>query len=489
VEQVRTESAGVTRGVNAAFVLPPDPTRAEAFLAPALERVDAAAAAAGPQLLIVTADAEAAMAVAAVADAIGRPRGLRVVAATSEARAARILRRSPPQVVVGAPDALLGLLRRSMLKLGDVRHLVLAWVDDALATHQAALDALLAEAPKEAARTIVAGRLSPEVEQLIERHARRARRVLPPAGEPLALRQVQFVATPEASKPAALRRVLDELDPESAFIVARDPQSGLNAGTVLRTMGYADDGGVRAGDRMTADADVLVFYDLPATGTEVRFVMNGHDAGRMVALVLPRQLPALRELAGDTVVPLVLPEPAARARGREEQLRDALHTELAAGVPAHELLALEPLLAEYDGVEIAAAAVRLLEAEQRRPGLPAAGAPPARMARLFVNAGQTDGLRAGDLVGAIANVAGLTGQDIGRVELRDRHALVEVPERLAATVAEKLTGVTVKGRQLVARLDQERPDRGAHGPRPDRGTHGGRGSSPRRSRPGGDRTR
>ncbi len=479
MEQDGTETAGVTRGLNAAFVLPPDPTRAASFLTPALDRLDPAAA--GPQLLIVTADAEAAMAVAAAADAIGGPRGLTVVAATSAARAARILRETPPHVVVGDPEALVGLLQRSALKPAGVRHLVLAWLDDTLDAQATALETLLAEVPKDAARTVVARAMSPGVEQLIERHARRARRVLPPVGDGTAAMPILFVAVADATKPAALRRVVDELDPASAFVHVRDPRSEAEAGTALRTMGYAAGGPVRAGATMDADAELLVLYDLPATRAELHALTGGRTPRHVVALVQSRQLPVLREIAGGVINPFALPEAAARARSREDQLRAALREELAAGSYSRELLALEPMLAEFDGIEIAAAAVRLLEAERRRAAAPKSLAAP-RMARLFINAGQTDGIGAGDLVGAIANVAGLTGADIGRIELRDRHALVEVPETVAAAVAEKLTGVTVKGRQIVARLDQERPERSERSgrDRPDRGDRGSRGGRPDR---------
>jgi len=496
VEQDGTETAGITRGLNAAFVLPPDPTRAASFLTPALDRLDPTAP--GLQLLVVTADAESAMAIAAAADALGGPRGCTVLAATSAARASRILRQAPPQVVVGAPDALVELLQRSAIKLGGIRQLVFAWLDDMLEVHAAALETLLAEVPKEAARTVVVRAISPAVEQFIERHARRARRVLPAVEEGVAAMPIQFVVVHEAAKPVALRRVLDELDPASAFVHMRDPRSDAQARAVLRTMGYADDGPVRAGVAMDADAELLVLYDLPATRAELRDLTGERTPRHVVALAQTQQLPVLRDIAGGVINPFVLPEAAVRARAREEQLRAALRDELAAGGYSRDLLALEPMLAEFDGIEIAAAAVRLLEAERRRAAAPKSLAAP-RMARLFINAGQTDGIGAGDLVGAIANVAGLTGADVGRIELRDRHALVEVPETVAAAVAQKLTGVTVKGRQIVARIDQERPERSSRdrldrggpgrGGRPERGDRTGRGAPSRGPRTPEDRKR
>ena len=45
------------------------------------------------------------------------------------------------------------------------------------------LETLMAEIPKDAARIVVANEITPEVEALIERYARRARRVAPPTAD------------------------------------------------------------------------------------------------------------------------------------------------------------------------------------------------------------------------------------------------------------------------------------------------------------------
>jgi ATP-dependent RNA helicase DeaD len=463
VEQDGVPAAGIARGQNVVFVLPPDWARAETFIGPALERL-AAADAPGPQLLVIAADADAAMALAAAARTLGAARGITVLAATSAPRAARALRARSAAVVAGDPATLLGLLRSSALKLDNVQQVVIAWLDDALESAEAALEVLLAEVPKDAARVIVAREITPTIEALIERYARRARRELPAAVDGLAAVPAQYLAVHDAVRPLALRRLLDELDPASAFVFVRDSQRADDVRAALSTMGYAPDGPVRLGDVLPVDMEVLVLYELPTTRAQFHAALGGHSARQVVALVAPRQVAALREIAGGIVNPFVLPEAVQRSRGAEEQMRAALRDVLDAGGFARELLALEPLLAEYDGIEVAAAALRLLEAERLRAVTAAPVHAPA-MARLFVNVGETDGFRASDLVGAITGHAGLTGRDVGRVEIRDRHSLVEVPEAAAAAVAARLTGVTVKGRQLVARLDQERPERGPRGPR------------------------
>ena len=50
------------------------------------------------------------------------------------------------------------------------------------------------------------------------------------------------------------------------------------------------------------------------------------------------------------------------------------------------------------------------------------------MVRLFLRVGRRDGVRPADLVGAIANEAGLSGDQIGDIDLYDTFSFVEVPE-------------------------------------------------------------
>src|SRR5207247_10003629 len=173
----------------------------------------------------------------------------------------------------------------------------------------------------------------------------------------------------------------------------------------------------------------------------LRRLVAQHSASRVVALVTPRQIPALRRLAGGTVTPLSLPDAAVRARGREESLRDELREALAAGQFARELITLEPLLGDYDGVEVAAAALKLLEAERAKAtSAPGTAKTPAAVTRLYLNVGSMDNVRPGDLVGAIANEAGISRDEMGKVDVRERHSTVEVATPVANSVVSKLTG-------------------------------------------------
>jgi ATP-dependent RNA helicase DeaD len=83
---------------------------------------------------------------------------------------------------------------------------------------------------------------------------------------------------------------------------------------------------------------------------------------------------------------------------------------------------------------------------------PGRGRRTAGMAKVYIGAGREAGIRPGDLVGAIANEAGLNSNVIGAVEVMDRFSLVEVPEVLAREIIEALSRTRVKGQKVGVRL-------------------------------------
>ncbi len=95
---------------------------------------------------------------------------------------------------------------------------------------------------------------------------------------------------------------------------------------------------------------------------------------------------------------------------------------------------------------------------QGRPfSAPGRGGRTAGMAKVYIGAGREAGIRPGDLVGAIANEAGLNSNVIGAVEVMDRFSLVEVPEVLAREIIQTLSRTRIKGQKVAVRLFLEQP--------------------------------
>lgn len=507
--------ATVSRGQNVVYVMPHDWASIAHFLGPALDRVDDASG--DVQLIVITSDAELAAAVGAAAVRLIGDRSIDVLAATTAGRAARLLRQKPAQVIAGPAEVLVELLRGSALKLEGLRAVTIAWADELIGPrHATALETLMAELPREAPRNIVAAEVTPAVEELIERYARRARRVVAAPNEADQPARIEYVSTSALSRLSALRRLLDELNPTSALVFARE-DSEAPIRDLLRSLGYrAPDAAVRVGRVADPAADVVILFDLPASREELRESM-GVGTARVVALAQPRQITSLRVLSGGGAVsPITLSDATQRARGQDAGTRAELREVLESGQVGRELLALEPLLDDFDGIEIAAAALQLLERERNvhaanvagtagaggsavARGGAAGGTPSGDMTRLFVNVGSRDNVRPGDLMGAIANQAGISSAEVGKIDLRESHAVVEVSSAVADKVIETLTGTMIRGRRAIARRDEERSARGGGdrgerggargGDRPPRRDHTDRGSRDTRGDRGAPRTR
>ncbi|MEC4674240.1 MAG: DEAD/DEAH box helicase [Nitrospirota bacterium] len=77
------------------------------------------------------------------------------------------------------------------------------------------------------------------------------------------------------------------------------------------------------------------------------------------------------------------------------------------------------------------------------------------MATLHFNAGRTAGIRPGDLVGAIANEAGLNSKVIGPIKIEDQFSLVKVPRELAKGIITAFGRTRLKGQKVTVHLDRE----------------------------------
>ncbi|WP_449385223.1 DEAD/DEAH box helicase [Cellulomonas soli] len=91
--------------------------------------------------------------------------------------------------------------------------------------------------------------------------------------------------------------------------------------------------------------------------------------------------------------------------------------------------------------------------------------------RYRVAVGHKDGLQPGALVGALTGEGGLTGKDVGKIDIFGSFSLVDIPNGLTPEVVERLARTRVAGRPLHIRVDA--------GPRPGHGASRPAGGPPR----------
>ena len=509
--------AGTGTGKTAAFALP--------LIHRLLEEPDgqkaSKAAHAGPQPgpaydsrprgLILVPTRELAMQVAEAVHKYAKGTPLRVVPVYGGApmdQQIRALRRGV-EIVVATPGRALDLMRRQALVLDAVAVLVLDEADEMLDMGFAEdLEAILTATPGTRQTALFAATMAPRIAKIAEKHLTKPARVMikgekRAAGKLPRVRQVAFIAS-RANKAYALGRILEFEEPASAIVFCRTRLEVEELTDTLKSHGYSAQalhGGMeqRERDRVMAlfrqeKTDVLVATDVAARGLDIDHISHVinydiptspevyvHRIGRTgrigregvaITLVDPREQRMLRQIEALTRQPIEvapLPTEAALQAKRLGAMRAALEERIKAGALDGPRAFVADLAHNVDVLDIAAAAVSLLQArdesgDDERDAAPPREAddgrtvagPTSPMIRLFVSAGRSAGIGPGDLVGAITNEAHLRSHQLGKITIGPHHSLVEIPEALADRVIRALQKTTLKGRKVDVRTERQR---------------------------------
>ena len=94
----------------------------------------------------------------------------------------------------------------------------------------------------------------------------------------------------------------------------------------------------------------------------------------------------------------------------------------------------------------------------RREDRPTRSAPTGDMVRYRIDVGRDHGVQVKDIVGAIANEAGIESRFIGRIGLYDESSTIELPAGMPPEAANALKRTRVRGVPINLRPDEGRPD-------------------------------
>src|SRR3954469_23408124 len=413
-------------------------------------------------------------------------------------------------IVVATPGRALDHLRRQSLDLSALELLVLDEADEMLDMGFAEdLEQLLAQTPAERQTALFSATIPARIQAIAQKHLKNPVRLAIAREKAFAskgsrVRQVAYVVS-RPNKPAALHRVLDIESPASALVFCR---TRLEVDTLVETLsahGYRAEalhGGMQQRQRdavmrrfRDGTADLLIATDVAARGLDIRHLSHVfnydvpsapeayvHRIGRTgragrggtaITLVEPREhrlLRTIENLTKQKIEVCSLPTVADLRAKRLELTRASLRERLVEGDLDDVSVVVQSLADEFDIVDVAAAAVKLAHAALAGPAdsslvdTPgerrdtARGTPDARdggLVRLFIGAGRQAGIRPADLVGAIANEAGVKASELGAIEIRDRFSLIDVPAAGADQIVQTMRRATLRGQKVQVRLDRE----------------------------------
>ena len=427
----------------------------------------------------------------------------------------RALRRGV-DIVVATPGRALDHLRRDTLALDAIRMLVLDEADEMLDMGFAEdIEALLEKTPNTRQTALFSATMPQRILKIADRHLRTPERLKiagekPVAGRVPRVRQVAYIVR-RNQKAQALDRILDMENPTSALVFCR---TRLEVDTLVDTLnahGYKADGlhgGMMQRQRDTvmnkfraAKSDLLIATDVAARGLDIEHLSHvfNYDlpaeaesyvhrigrtgragrAGTAITFAEPREhrlLKNIERLTRQKIEIAIVPTVADLKTRRLELTKASIRERLLAGDFDDVRAVVESLTDEFDVVEVAAAAITLVHAAtagdgnepeievlpphagSRRRSAKDSRAPVQRLdgatVRLFVGAGRREGIRPGDLVGAVTGEAGVRSESLGAIQITDRFSLIEVPEVLADQIIAAMRDATLRGKKVAVRRDR-----------------------------------
>jgi ATP-dependent RNA helicase DeaD len=463
-----------------------------AFALPLLQLMDTEMRGA-TQALVMAPTRELAVQVAAGILKLGKYTGLRVVPVYGGQPIDRQIRalRAGAEIVVGTPGRLQDHLRRGSLSLDDIKICILDEADEMLALgFLEDMETILGALPETRQLAFFSATMPPRIGQLTKRFLRDGKLVsIESKGRTVDTTNQTYYEVPRGKKLEALARVLDMETPGPTIVFCRTRQETNDVAEALRLRGHNADpihGDMNQMERdrvlkrfREGQSDLLVATDVAARGLDIDSVTHVinydipwdveqyiHRVGRTgragrkgdaITLVEGRErrlLLSLERMIGAPIKPARIPTAADIAARRRELFRDSLVEVLEARNYESHLNMVEELGETYDSAEVAAAALHMLWQSQHSAAGDVAEEvaadreqPESGMTRLFIGLGRQDGLRPGDIVGAITNEAGLEGKAIGAIDILDRTSFVEVPTNEAENVIGALRRTKLRGRK------------------------------------------
>ena len=331
-----------------------------------------------------------------------------------------------PQVVVGTPGRVQELLRKKALHLRGVRTLVLDEADRMLDMgFEEQIREVVGKTPKERQTLLFSATFPDSIRTLAEAMLREPVRATVESGEqPASIEQLFFEVEPTRKTPL-LAALLLEFRPESCAVFCNMRRDTEEVVTSLEHYGFtalALHGDMEQRDRdevlvrfANRSCSVLVASDVAARGLDVA------DLAAVVNYELPTDPDTYLHRIGRTgragKAGLALSLCAPREMGRA----DAIEAHLGAKLRWQRAT---PLAGKAKNVA------------------------PAAMVTLRIDAGKTDKLRPGDIVGALTGDAGLPVAAVGKIDVFATRSYVAIARDKAGAALARLREGRIKGRRF-----------------------------------------
>jgi len=419
------------------------------------------------------------------------------------------------QIIVGTPGRVMDHLRRGTLKLDNLTSLVLDEADEMLKMgFQEDVEFILSHTPDEKQTALFSATMPTEIKKIARKYLNSPVEIkIKSKSTTVSAISQHFWQVTGLHKLDALTRILEVEDFDAMIIFVKTKNATVELTEKLEARGYASaaiNGDMNQAVRektverlKNKNLDILIATDVAARGLDVpriSHVLNydiPYDAetyvhrigrtgragrsGKAILFVSPREkrmLSTIEKSTRKTITPYNLPSHIDVTNHRIEQfkskIQDVFNTE--------DLSVFENIITQFENdnnmaMKDIAAALAFLAQKQRPLIIPeskvkASASAPAKkrksskkkspsemsslepgMVRYRIEVGRNQGIKPGNIVGAIANEAGIDSKNIGHIKIHNKHSTVDLPEGMPKDIYQFLKKTRVCGHSMNLRVD------------------------------------
>ncbi|AGX42757.1 DEAD/DEAH box helicase [Clostridium saccharobutylicum] len=418
-----------------------------AFGIPLCERIDWEEN--SPQVLVLSPTRELAVQVSEDISNIGRFKRIKCAAVFGKQPITEQVRtlKQKTHVVVGTPGRILDHIDRGSLNVSKVKYFVIDEADEMLNMgFIGQVEGVIRRLPKKKVTMLFSATIPEEIRELCEKHMDR------PLDISIKKQKLITENIEHNLYYVEYERKLENLNdllicekPETGVIFCRTKENVDKVYEYLKSKGYSTNkihGGMLQKERLSVmenfrkgDFRILVATDLASRGIDIEGITH----------VINFDLPVEKE----AYVHRIGRSGRAGAKGKAisfcvkegDKFLEDIQELIGFEIPVHKLPNREEVQKEIkQGVEF-------LKSKPKRKS-DKAKIINQNITKIYINGGKKKKIRAGDIVGAITKIDGVSGDDIGIINVEDNVSYVDILNGKGKRVIDALKNMTIKGKKL-----------------------------------------
>ncbi len=401
--------------------------------------------------------------------------------------------KSGVQLIIGTPGLVMEHMRRKTIKFDQVHTIVLDEADEMLNMgFREDIETVLKEIPEERQTVLFSATMPKPIMDITNQYQKKDAELIKVVKKELTVKNIDqyYYEVKQKNKEEVLSRLLDMYNPKRSLVFCNTKRKVDELTTALQGRGYFAEG--LHGDLKQTQRDrvmngfrngkteILIATDVAARGIDVddveavfnydipqddefyvhRIGRTGRAGrvGKAFSFVVGKEVYKLKDIQRycktkiyAQPIPSLDDVTAIKVEKILENVNQIINNEDLRDV----IDMLENHLNEedYTAMDIAAAFLKLSmgndEAMEEEKGMDFGNTGAEEgMVRLFINIGKKQGVRPGDILGAIAGESGMPGKLVGSIDMYDKYTFVEVPTDRAKEVLIAMDHAKIKGKMV-----------------------------------------